>query len=858
MTCPVAGPTSLLTSGRPVGAVVGLICDIDGHWAASGCRFRLRAMMGQMMVEHTPMVTKDAPGWPGIPPRWTSSAKQGVGTAVSDASRVWFTVSHGILNEVFSPRVDQAGLRDMELLITKEPGFFAEEKRDTYSDTKYLQQGIPAYHLTNTCKIGSFRIEKTVVSDPSRDTLLQHIQFLPLAGSIAEYRLFALIAPHLGNRGGGNTAWVGDHKGTQMLFAEVAGKGLAMACTAGWLRTSSGYVGVSDGWQDVSAHGSMTWIHQRAPDGNVALIGEVDLSLGNEFTLAIGFGSNAEEAGHQAASSLAGSFGTAQTAYLDGWKTWWATKHVPGRARDLLSDPMARTSLMVLKVHEAKGFAGGIIASLSIPWGFAKGDDDLGGYHLVWPRDLVETAGGLLAGGAIDEVRRVLNFLAATQEANGHWPQNMWLDGTAYWSGVQMDETALPILLVDLAVRTGALTDADVQRLWPMVRKAASYIVRFGPVTDQDRWEEDPGYTPFTVAAQVAALLAAADLADQQEGPSIGNYLRETADAWNESVENWMYVTDTELANECGVDGYYVRVAPPETADAASPTLGFVPIKNRPPGQSEKAAAEIVSVDALALVRFGLRAANDPRIVNTVRVIDHLLSVDLPQGTMFRRYNDDGYGEHEDGSPFDGTGIGRPWPLLSAERAHYELAAGRPGAAAQLAQTVRDSANEGGMLPDQTWDGSDLPDRELWTGRPTGSAMPLVWAHAEYLKLARSLLEGRVFDMPSQPLQRYQIDRITSSNSIWRFNHKCRSIPHGANLRVETLEPAIVRWSLDNWKTYEDTPTTDTELGMHSADLDTRGLQAPQDIVFTFRWLDGDRWEGTDFRVTIIPDGERQ
>lgn len=209
-----------------------------------------------------------------------------------------------------------------------------------------------------------------------------------------------------------------------------------------------------------------------------------------------------------------------------------------------------------------------------------------------------------------------------------------------------------------------------------------------------------------------------------------------------------MYVTGTELAVECGVAGYYVRVAPPDTADGASPASGFVPIKNRPPGQSQAAATEIVSVDALALVRFGLRAPDDPHIVNTVKVIDRLLKVDLPQGPRFRRYNQDGYGEHADGSPFDGTGIGRVWPLLAAERAHFELAAGRPETATALAKTVELSANDGGMLPEQTWDGPDLPDRELWTGRPSGSAMPLVWAHAEYLKLKRSLLEGRVFDMP--------------------------------------------------------------------------------------------------------------
>ena len=762
-------------------------------------------------------------------------------------------MSHGILNEVFSPRLDQTCIRDMGILVSDGRGFFSEEKRHTDTVLGYSEPGIPAYRLTNTCTERRYRIEKTVLSDPCRDVLLQQIRFVPMVGSADDYQIFALLAPHLRNRGASNNAWVGHHKGVSLLFAAVAGRALALACSTGWLDASAGFVGVSDGWQDVSRHGSMTWRYPAASDGNVALIGQISPPGGDgEFTLALGFGDTPEEAGHRAVGSLADGFASAQASYVDGWRAWWAERTPAGSSAKLFDDPLTRTSLMVLKIHEAKSFPGGIIASLSIPWGFAKGDDDLGGYHLVWPRDLVEAAGGFLAGGATEEAHRVLTYLQATQEADGHWPQNMWLDGSSYWTGIQMDETALPVLLVDLAARSGALTDDDVTRLWPMVRSAVSFIVRFGPVSDQDRWEEDPGYTPFTIAAEVAALLVAADLADRQGEPEAGAYLRETADVWNQSVERWMYVTGTDLATECGVDGYYVRIAPPETADAASPTSGFVPIKNRPPGQSQEPATEIISVDALALVRFGLRAPDDPRIVNTVKVIDRLLRVELPQGPGFRRYNEDGYGEHEDGSPFDGTGIGRAWPLLTAERAHYELAAGHSETAASLAVTVAQSANDGGMLPEQTWDGPDLPGQELLTGRPSGSAMPLVWAHAEYLKLKRSLLDGRVFDMPPQPVQRYLRDRMVSPYSIWRFNHKCRTMPEGAVLRVEVQEPAVVRWSSDAWAHDIDVPTTDSSLGIHHAELATAGIPAQSTITFTIRWIDDNRWEGTDFSVAVV------
>ncbi len=505
----------------------------------------------------------------------------------------------------------------------------------------------------------------------------------------------------------------------------------------------------------------------------------------------------------------------------------------------------------MLRAHEANSFAGGYIASLSIPWGFAKGDEDLGGYHLVWPRDLVETAGGLLAAGAKEEVRQIIRYLQAIQEEDGHWPQNCWLDGTPYWNGVQMDECAFPILLVDLAWRDGALPETELRRLWSMVKRAAGFILRNGPVTGQDRWEEDGGYSPFTLAVEIAALLAAADLADKVAEPEQAVYLRETADVWNSLIERWIYATGTSLAKDVGVDGYYVRIAPPETADAASPLEGFVPIKNRPPRDSAQRASLMVSPDALALVRFGLRAPDEPRIRNTVKIIDALLKADLPAGPCWRRYNGDGYGEHEDGKQFDGTGIGRPWPLLTGERAHYELAAGNRAAAEALLSALEGFASDGHLIPEQVWDAPDIPERELFIGRPSGSAMPLVWAHAEHVKLLRSLADGFIFDMPPQPRQRYQIDRVGSRHSVWRFNHKCRSMAAGRILRIELPAAASVHWSADGWQAVDDTPSRNSGFGVHFADLDTAKLPVGSTIIFTIRWTTDGRWEGIDYQLAI-------
>jgi glucoamylase len=377
----------------------------------------------------------------------------------------------------------------------------------------------------------------------------------------------------------------------------------------------------------------------------------------------------------------------------------------------------------------------------------------------------------------------------------------MWLDGTPYWDGIQMDETALPILLVDLAAREGALDARERDMYWPMVRRAASFLVRHGPVSPQDRWEEEPGYAPFTIATEIAALLVAADLADAHANKTAADYLRKTADAWNASIERWLYVSGTELARLHGVDGYYVRVAEPGRADAASPSHGFVPIKNRPPDQSKGAAALMVSLDALAFVRFGLRAADDPRIVSTVKVIDATLRVETPRGPAWHRYQGDAYGEHADGEPYDGTGIGRAWPLLTGERAHYELAAGRTDVAQRLAQAMEALAGESGLLPEQVWDSAAIPDRELFIGQASGSAMPLVWAHAEYVKLCRSLRDGEIFDRPSQTVRRYLMEKTPSLHVTWRFNNKVRSMPSGTILRIETLAPAIVHWSVDDWCT---------------------------------------------------------
>ncbi len=781
---------------------------------------------------------ENAPGWPGIAPRWTSSDKTGVGTALSPLSRVWFTISHGILNEIYYPRVDQACIRDFGLIVTdgQPGGFFAEEKRDTTGTVETMEEGVPAYRMVNTCRQGRFRIEKCVLADPRHDVVLQHIVFTDLSpeGSVP-LRLFALLSPHLVNGGAHNTAWTGTYKDQPMLFAEGDGSALALGCSTPWLARSVGFVGVSDGWQELRQHGRLANQFPRAADGNVALTAEIDLTHADDIVLALAFGRGWAESAYRARSSLQRRFRVTQEEYVAPWRDWQASL-LPLRGASKTHQTF-RISAAVLRAHETPSFPGGYIASLSIPWGASKGDDDLGGYHLVWPRDLVETAGGLLAAGAPAEARRVLDYLRATQQGDGGWPQNCWLDGMPYWSGVQLDESAFPIVLVDMARRHGAISAAEVADYWPMARAAAGYLLRHGPVTGQDRWEEDGGYSPFTLAVEISGLLVAAELADEAREPALAALLRDTADAWNAAVEGWCYATGSKLAAAAGVAGHYVRIAPAREGTAAADLGGTVEIRNRPQAETNLPVVEVVSPDALALVRFGLRAARDPHILNTVAVIDHALRRELACGPCWYRYNMDGYGEHADGSPFDGTGIGRLWPLMTGERAHYEIAAGNLPEAARLLDTLEHLTSDGFLIPEQVWDADPIPARELEPGRPSGSAMPLVWAHGEHVKLCRSLADGAVFDTPPQTVRRYQVAKTAARVQPWRLDWRAETMRAGIALRIDLPGDARVLWSAGAAE--QSVATTDSGVGLHVAELATTTLAAGTRIRLRIEGLPG-------------------
>jgi len=387
------------------------------------------------------------------------------------------------------------------------------------------------------------------------------------------------------------------------------------------------------------------------------------------------------------------------------------------------------------------------------------------------------------------------------------WPQNNWLDVEPYWRGVQLDETAFPVLLAYRLKETAADRAVD---LWAIVRKAAAFLARAGPVTQEERWAEDGGYSPSTLATCIAALVCAADVARAAGEPKLGAYLEEVADWWAGQLDFWTFTCEGDLVP--GHPEHYVRLGVPQDGhdDGRRSNGATVIIHNLSPGAvDEFPTRDVVDTGFLELVRHGVRPANDRSVVVSLPVVDATLKVELPCGPCWHRYNHDGYGEREDGSPFVGWGSGRPWPLLTGERAHYELAAGNVAEARRLARAMECFANEGGLLSEQVWDGQDIPDRELTTGRPSGSATPLLWAHAEYLRLLRSLADGQVFDLLAPVANRYK-GGPPRARAVWRFNHKLRTVARGGQLRIEVLPPAWVHGSADQWQNVRDAPAIAT------------------------------------------------
>ncbi len=793
-------------------------------------------------LESTPAAT----GGPGIEPRWTHSAKDVVGTAYSTSSRVWFTVSNGVISEVYFSTLDRPQIRDLQFLITDGRSFLHDAHRHLESTIDYIGEHGLGARIINADPEGRYQLEIEVISDPHQACVLLATKLTGDPAFIRDLHLYVLLAPHLEVGGRNNNGNVARIAGREFLTANKQGTWLALAATVPFVHRSCGYVGTTDAWQQLAKHFRMGEEYAAAANGNIALCGEIDLSQSRQFTLALGFGHTL----HRAVTTVFQSLGTPFVEHRERFLEQWSRVCKELYPLEKLSGDngrLYRRSRELILAHEDKNYAGALIASLSIPWGEIKGDEDLGGYHLVWTRDMVNSATGLLAAGDTTTPLRALIYLACSQRDDGSFPQNFWVDGEPYWTGLQLDEIAFPVMLAWRLRKAGALADFDP---YPMVKAAAGFLIDRGCVTPQERWEENSGLSPSTLASNIAALVCASALALERGDEALAGFIADFADFIEAHLEAWTVTRRGVIVP--GITRHYVRITPADVAASTpneDPDNGVVSIRNRAPGEpTDCPAAAIVDPGFLELVRYGIRKADDRLIEDSVRVVDATLKADFPGGPCWYRYTHDGYGQQDNGGPFTYCGRGRPWPLLTGERGHYEFAAGHD--VQPYIRAMENFATRTRLLPEQIWDHADLPHVMMYRGKPTGAAMPLMWAHAEYIKLLRTVADGQVFDLIPEVANRYLRPRKRVPIEMWKFNRQVGSIPRGATLRILAKAAFVLHWGRGDWENRTDTLAQQTALGLSFADIVTAS-DDPRPIRFTLRWLDDNRWEGRDFTVEV-------
>lgn len=742
-----------------------------------------------------------APGGPGDDAQWATAAKQGVATSASLESKVWLTLAQGVMTEVYYPDVTVANVQTLQFVVVNSKTKKVETERDDttqqieifpiHRNEKVIKlpsvtgvaisapdrdgegSKIPslklselyrnvyfpnslAYRQLNRSKTGSWAIRKKYLIDPRSNTILIEVTF---ASEDPDNELYVYYDPSLGNSGMGDTGW------TDGRFLLSTDKNIASALTCGrcaMVDVTNGFLGVNDGLKQLRDGGKIASPFSRAENGNVvqtAKIKRVSLQDGpSAMFFALAFSSTAESAKAAAAAALTKGFAKTYQEYQVGWLDY--VKSLP--KVDAKYQSQFNMAAMMLKAHEDKTHRGANIASLSIPWGGGvnANENNVGGYHLVWSRDLYQVATAYMALGDNAAANRALDFLFNVQQKpDGRFPQNSWLDGKPFWNSLQMDEVAYPLIL---AYQLGRYDRATYDH----VKRAADFIVKNGPATPQERWEEEAGYSPSTIAAEIAGLVCAAEIAKRNGDEGSSERWLKTADEWQANIEKWTATT----TGKYGDGNYYLRITGNGRPDAGDK----IEINN---GAGVFDEREIVDAGFLELVRLGIKSPDDPLIVKSLKVIDSLIKVDTPSGAAFYRYNHDGYGEMDDGRRWnwDGkyTGKGRLWALLSGERGQYEIAdcglrtADVPSRhrcmsqAAQRLDAMLGFANDGMMVPEQVWDAKVVPTvdpqfvPQLKFGEGTGSATPLAWSMAQFIRLAVNLKAGRNIDTPDIVHKRY-------------------------------------------------------------------------------------------------------
>jgi len=768
-----------------------------------------------------------APGAPGAAPTWVNAAKTGAGASyeayvdgwyrdggpTGEVSRVWFSIADGVLTETMYGLIHEAQIKQLRFAVVTGDGL-SVEGTDTTHRTEYLHadaQGrplSPAYRVITTDKAGRYEIEKRIYTDPDRQALVVRTTIRALRGDVAPY---LLLEPHMANTGVGDSgeAIAGpNHAGLQGLFAAEGDVHLALIADTPFEAASVGFGGASDGLTDL-ADARLNQLYRTTGDqtGNLMLTGALPTirrgeSLSRDFV--IGFGPSREAA----ADAAMGSHTTGLDEVLRrfngegehvGWEDYIASLDQLPRLAEQSTDggKLAYASALMLKVQEDRTHAGALIASLSNPWGdTVDATNPSTGYKAVWPRDFYQVAMALLALGDEETPLAAFRYLPQVQVdadtpgntgATGWFLQKTWVDGTIEWVGVQLDQTAMPIMLGWKLWKAGLVSDAEMRTMYgQMIKPAADFLVDGGkvgllwndrqiipPWTQQERWEEQEGYSPSTTAAVITGLTVAADIARASGDPASAARYQAAADDYASKVEARMFTTN----GEWGDGDYFVRITRNEDPNDKAP-IG----ENN--GQPAHAEDKIVDGGFLELVRYGVRAPDAASILASLPEYDDQtredrfrVRYDINGVPAFRRYGNDGYGEQTDTGGNYGVGgemhpgqRGRLWPFFTGERGHYELAAAlhnpsaaRDGTEARLngvrqtyVRGMESFANGGLLLPEQAWDGVGHPTAHNYRpGEGTNSATPLAWTHAEYIKLLRSLADRAVWDRYAPVEERY-------------------------------------------------------------------------------------------------------
>jgi glucoamylase len=725
-----------------------------------------------------------APGGPGALSHFDLARKDCLGTARNTRSKVWYTVANGVLSDVYYPTVDNTNLETLQYVVTDGATFTDLQTRDmTYTVRALRHSSGMACKVTALATSGRYRIETEYITDPKRNSVLMRIKFKPRHRS---YRLYVRFDPTVNGNGGGgsgnggaDSATVDESAGHPVLVSSdpvtatnAVNRDYAQpvyaALDGSFGEVSSGFVGASsDGLVQLDASHALTDTFDDAVGGNVAQTARVMLERGTTV-LALGFGSSQEEAVGTAEGSLGASFGKALAKYTKQWRDYDKSlldprteklRGIKGKERKRLEDAYY-LSANVIKASEDKTFRGAIVASLASPWGQAVSAGDpantyFGSYREVFARDLYESWTGLVAAGDLATARDATLFLFERQQLlDGSMPRNSLVNGKVAPDsfGTQLDETAYPILM---AQQLG-LTDAS--RYANHIRPAANFLIAHGPAFGVERWEEQSGFSPSTIAAEIAGLVAAAELARANGDTASAALWLGVADDWQRSVKGWTVTTTGPHATH----PYFIRLSKTGDPNAAiSYNVG-----NGGPTLDQRA---VIDAGFLELVRLGELPPNDPDVLRSIPVVDSTIKSTTARGPGWHRYNGDGYGDRAaDGRPWapSGQGTGHLWPALSAERGEHELVTGDAVEAASLLLAMSRFASGIGLIPEQNWELPDLAASPFGTdptvasigfenGGAAGSASPLTWSAASFVRLARDLATGRNVVLPAVTHARY-------------------------------------------------------------------------------------------------------